>query len=154
LASPDVDDPLAPEIAAKYLEDYEGYCENARLYAKKFAAYRRRPDLDILTFLEDSKPIESDPTFLESDNNIKGFQDSLRELYDTEAFRASRATSWEADSASTADSDSIDTTQNNVSSTVDQSLDQALLSFLVRMMKAASLSQVILNQVILRRSRA
>jgi ubiquitin-protein ligase len=30
LASPDVDDPLVPEIAQTYLEDFEKYCNNAR----------------------------------------------------------------------------------------------------------------------------
>jgi ubiquitin-protein ligase len=52
LASPDVDDPLVPEIAQKYLEDYEGYCENARKYTKRFAT-KARPEEDSLTFLEE-----------------------------------------------------------------------------------------------------
>jgi hypothetical protein len=128
LASPDVDDPLVPEIAAKYLEDYEGYCENARLYTKKFATDSRRPDSDILRFLEDSKPNEPASAFPEPDNDIKSLQDSLRRAYDTEAFTTSKTTSWKADFASTANSDSIDTTRDNISSSAGQSLDQALLS--------------------------
>lgn len=47
LASPDVNDPLVPEIAQKYLEDYEGYCENARLYTKRFATGARPNDNDL-----------------------------------------------------------------------------------------------------------
>lgn len=52
LASPDVDDPLVPEIAQKYLEDYDGYCENAREYTRRFAK-EERPAEDSLTFLEE-----------------------------------------------------------------------------------------------------
>ncbi|KAH8816506.1 hypothetical protein F5884DRAFT_896275 [Xylogone sp. PMI_703] len=52
LATPDVDDPLVPEIAQKYLEDFEGYCENARLYTQRFAT-GERPDESQLLFLED-----------------------------------------------------------------------------------------------------
>jgi ubiquitin-protein ligase len=49
LASPDVEDPLVPEIAQKYLEDYDGYCENARLYTKRFAT-GARPEYEDLDF--------------------------------------------------------------------------------------------------------
>jgi ubiquitin-protein ligase len=56
LASPDVEDPLVPEIAQKYLEDYDGYCENATLYTKRFATGARPEyeDLDFSTELETS----------------------------------------------------------------------------------------------------
>lgn len=41
LASPDVDEPLVPKIAQKYLEDYSGYFENAKLYTERFARTSR-----------------------------------------------------------------------------------------------------------------
>jgi ubiquitin-protein ligase len=123
LGSPDVDDPLVPEIAAKYLEDYEVYCENARLYTRKFATDTKRPDLNILHFLEDSKPNETAP-----DNDIKSLQDSPRGAHDIGAFKASEPTSWKADSASNADSDSIDPMGDDFPSTASQFLDWALLS--------------------------
>ncbi len=41
LASPVVDDPLVPEIAEKYISDYEGYCAAAQLYTEKYAVGRR-----------------------------------------------------------------------------------------------------------------
>jgi len=132
LASPDVDDPLVPEIAAKYLEDYEGYCENARRYTKKFATDRRRPDLNILHFLDDLKSNESGSAFPEPDNAIKSLQDSLRGAYDTETFKASKTTSRKADSVFTADSGSIDTTRDDVPSTARRFLDWALLSVPLR----------------------
>ncbi|KAE9369679.1 hypothetical protein N431DRAFT_443310 [Stipitochalara longipes BDJ] len=53
LASPDVDDPLVPEIAQKYLEDYDEYCQNARLYTQRFAT-GPRPEYQDLIFSEDS----------------------------------------------------------------------------------------------------
>jgi ubiquitin-protein ligase len=52
LASPDVDDPLVPEIAQKYIEDYNSYCENARLYTQRFAT-GPRPEYQDLIFSED-----------------------------------------------------------------------------------------------------
>lgn len=54
LDTPDVDDPLVPEIAQKYLEDYDGYLENARLYTKRFA-WVGRPADDQLLFPEEEK---------------------------------------------------------------------------------------------------
>ena len=49
LASPDVEDPLVPEIAQNYLEDYDSYCENASLYTKRFAT-GARPEYEDLDF--------------------------------------------------------------------------------------------------------
>jgi len=62
LARPDVDDPLVPEIARKYLEDYDGYCENAKLYTKRFAT-GARPAYEDLIFTKEvpTSNIESDP---------------------------------------------------------------------------------------------
>lgn len=56
LASPDVEDPLVPEIAQKYLENYDGYCKNASLYTKRFATGPRPEyqDLDFSTELATS----------------------------------------------------------------------------------------------------
>jgi hypothetical protein len=52
LATPDVDDPLVPEIAQIYLEDHETYRHNARFYTKRFAT-GQRPDYEDLRFLEE-----------------------------------------------------------------------------------------------------
>lgn len=52
LATPDVDDPLVPEIAQKYVEDYDGYCDNAREYTRRYAT-DIRPGNEDLIFLED-----------------------------------------------------------------------------------------------------
>jgi hypothetical protein len=53
LASPDVDDPLVPEISQKYLEDYDEYCENAKFYTQRYAT-GPRPEYQDLIFSEDS----------------------------------------------------------------------------------------------------
>jgi ubiquitin-protein ligase len=60
LASPDVEDPLVPEIAQKYLEDYDGYCENARLYTKRFAMGPRPEERDLI-FSEEEEVFMSTP---------------------------------------------------------------------------------------------
>jgi len=52
LATPNVEDPLVPEIAQKYLEDYDGYCKNARLYTQRFAT-GPRPEYNDLAFPEE-----------------------------------------------------------------------------------------------------
>ncbi|KAH9904294.1 prion-inhibition and propagation-domain-containing protein [Xylariomycetidae sp. FL2044] len=44
LASPNIDDPLVPEIAEKYLTDYEGYCAAAKLYTERYAHACRPSD--------------------------------------------------------------------------------------------------------------
>ncbi|KAH6688812.1 prion-inhibition and propagation-domain-containing protein [Leptodontidium sp. MPI-SDFR-AT-0119] len=59
LAAPDVDDPLVPEIAQKYIEDYEDYCRSAKIYTRKYAL-ARRPDDNDLVFLEDSEEVGSE----------------------------------------------------------------------------------------------
>lgn len=51
LSSPDVDDPLVPEIAQTYLIDYYKYCYNARIYTEKYAT-NKRPDEPDLVFLD------------------------------------------------------------------------------------------------------
>ena len=38
LSGPNLEDPLVPEIAQTFCEDYELYCHNARQYTKKFAS--------------------------------------------------------------------------------------------------------------------
>ncbi|KAK9412899.1 putative Prion-inhibition and propagation-domain-containing protein [Seiridium unicorne] len=49
LASPNVEDPLVPEIAEKYITDYEGYCAAARMYTKRYAS-PHRPAEETLVF--------------------------------------------------------------------------------------------------------
>jgi hypothetical protein len=54
LATPDLDDPLVPEISQKYLEDYDRYVENAKLYTQRFATVGRPAD-DQLLFPEEEQ---------------------------------------------------------------------------------------------------
>ncbi|TVY73484.1 Ubiquitin-conjugating enzyme E2 [Lachnellula suecica] len=56
LGSPNVDDPLVPEIAQKFLQDYDGFCNDARSYTKRFANGDRPADKD-LVFLEEPPDI-------------------------------------------------------------------------------------------------
>ncbi|KAI0888403.1 prion-inhibition and propagation-domain-containing protein [Annulohypoxylon maeteangense] len=58
LASPNIDDPLVPEIAEKYLTDYEAYCEAAKLYTERFA-HAERPDDAELHFPEEDNKVNS-----------------------------------------------------------------------------------------------
>lgn len=43
-ATPDIDDPLVPEIAQKYLEDYDGYVKNLKLYTQRYTTADRPAD--------------------------------------------------------------------------------------------------------------
>ncbi|KAK8092805.1 ubiquitin-conjugating enzyme e2-16kda [Apiospora kogelbergensis] len=58
LASPNIEDPLVPEIAEKYVTDYGGYCEAARLYTQRYAGPLRPADKD-LVFLDGSYAMEN-----------------------------------------------------------------------------------------------
>lgn len=49
LASPNVDDPLVPEIAEKYVTDFEAYCQAAKLCTQRYAKCGR-PDTSELKF--------------------------------------------------------------------------------------------------------
>lgn len=69
LASPDVDDPLVPEIAQKYIEDYNGYCENARLYTQRFAT-GQRPEYQDLVFSEDISQGDIEMDWVHSNNPL------------------------------------------------------------------------------------
>ncbi|KAH7369976.1 hypothetical protein BKA65DRAFT_471216 [Rhexocercosporidium sp. MPI-PUGE-AT-0058] len=91
LASPDVEDPLVPEIAMKYLEDYDEYCRSARLFTKQWAT-GPRPDETKLLFLEDnySEDLDAwkpDLNFKErpSSVDVASIQESLRKIYDDKA---------------------------------------------------------------------
>ncbi|KAH7629337.1 putative heterokaryon incompatibility protein [Sordaria sp. MPI-SDFR-AT-0083] len=46
LASPNVHDPLVPDIAATYILDYPQYCKNASLYTQRYALPKRPSDDD------------------------------------------------------------------------------------------------------------
>lgn len=48
LASPNIEDPLVPEIAEKYVIDYNSYCEAARLYTQRYASSLRPADEDLV----------------------------------------------------------------------------------------------------------
>ena len=54
LASPVVNDPLVPEIATTYLEDYDTYCDAARLYTQRYAQ-SGRPDDRALIFMDEAE---------------------------------------------------------------------------------------------------
>lgn len=94
LASPDVDDPLVPEIAMKYLEDYDGYYENARLYTERWAI-DSRPDEANLVFLEEEEsgswgPLEQTCPSQDSDSDSNSIdnisiQNHWHEIYDESA---------------------------------------------------------------------
>jgi len=47
LDNPVLDDPLVPEIAQTFIEDYDRYCENARVYTRRYAT-GDRPDISNL----------------------------------------------------------------------------------------------------------
>ncbi len=53
LASPDVEDPLVPEIAARYISDYDRFCETAKLYTAQYAT-GTRPRADEVEFATES----------------------------------------------------------------------------------------------------
>lgn len=50
LASPNINDPLIPEIAQKYVEDPESYFEVAKMWTKKYADASKKPDESTLQF--------------------------------------------------------------------------------------------------------
>ncbi|KAH6721435.1 hypothetical protein BKA61DRAFT_700023 [Leptodontidium sp. MPI-SDFR-AT-0119] len=99
LASPDVEDPLVPEIAMKFLEDYDDYCRSARLCTKKWAT-GQRPDETNLLFLEDNSSEDLD-TWKPDLNvherppsvDVASIQESLRKIYDDKAPEAMSVTS-------------------------------------------------------------
>lgn len=77
-----------PEIAQKYLTDYDDYCEAAKLYTKRYAT-RERPDEKDLIFLDDEMDSENGAstvflplTMREPEADSISVQQSLREIYD------------------------------------------------------------------------
>ena len=50
LTDPGLGDPLVPEIAQIFIEDHNLYCEDARLYTRKYAT-GERPDISNLSSL-------------------------------------------------------------------------------------------------------
>ncbi|KAK6857310.1 ubiquitin-conjugating enzyme [Apiospora arundinis] len=58
-ASPNIEDPLVPEIAERYVTDYAGYCEAAQLYTQRYAATPRPADEDLVFSDENFKTKES-----------------------------------------------------------------------------------------------
>ncbi|TGO54995.1 hypothetical protein BCON_0098g00170 [Botryotinia convoluta] len=88
LSSPDVDDPLVPEIAHTYLDNYDKYCCNARLYTKMYAM-DERPNESHLLFPDDSSEetdimdsFHDDYKEEKPDGDLLRLQSSLREEYD------------------------------------------------------------------------
>ncbi|KAK8024571.1 ubiquitin-conjugating enzyme E2-16 kDa [Apiospora rasikravindrae] len=62
LASPNVEDPLVPEIAETFVTDYKGYWAAARLYTNLYAKWPR-PAEDALIFSYDDEPPTEDSTY-------------------------------------------------------------------------------------------
>jgi ubiquitin-protein ligase len=87
LASPDIDDPLVPEIARTYIEDYDRYCKAARKYTREYAT-SRRPNEDDLQYPADLPllPLNEEPR-LPTPPKVQKFdaasiQQSWRERYE------------------------------------------------------------------------
>ncbi len=53
IASPNIYDPLVIEIAERYIQDYDGYCETAASYTAKYAT-GGRPSADSIILARDS----------------------------------------------------------------------------------------------------
>lgn len=49
IASPNIEDPLVPEVAEMYLKDYDGYCKAAKMYTERYAD-GVRPDEDQIVY--------------------------------------------------------------------------------------------------------
>jgi ubiquitin-protein ligase len=89
LAAPDVDDPLVPEIAQKYLEEYDEYWQAAILYTKRYAM-SQRPEEPTLLFLDDFKEIGAEhapysPTSKPKWADTASIQPSLHSQYNEPA---------------------------------------------------------------------
>lgn len=78
LADPNVDDPLVPEIAEKYITDYDGYHASAALYTSKYA-HAERPNEDDLVFTDALEGGEEtvNPANTSSENLVSHFTDAL-----------------------------------------------------------------------------
>ncbi|KAI9147464.1 Ubiquitin-conjugating enzyme [Paramyrothecium foliicola] len=74
LASPNIDDPLVPEIAEKYCTDYQGYCDAARLYTQRYAC-SKRPETAELKFSKPEAPLNMRDTRV--DFKSKNYSESV-----------------------------------------------------------------------------
>lgn len=52
LASPNIEDPLVPEVAEMYLKDYDGYCKAAKMYTERYAG-GLRPDEEQIVYADE-----------------------------------------------------------------------------------------------------
>lgn len=93
LASPNIDDPLVPEIAEKFVTDYDSYYEAARAYTRKYACQCHAPHDEDLGFA-DNEPeeaavrIRSEPKLKESSPSLFGqVSDTRRVALETDALR-------------------------------------------------------------------
>jgi hypothetical protein len=60
LDEPVLDDPLVPEITQTFVENYDRYFENARLYTRKYAT-GERPDISELIIVRLPRKSDSNP---------------------------------------------------------------------------------------------
>lgn len=70
LANPNIEDPLVPEIAEKFVTDYDEYCSAARLYTQRYAG-ATRPIEKELDFSHEPHAAEGDTVYEAPDFDLK-----------------------------------------------------------------------------------
>ncbi|KAK8067464.1 ubiquitin-conjugating enzyme E2-16 kDa- variant 1 [Apiospora saccharicola] len=101
LASPNVEDPLVPEIAEKFVTDYDGYCSAARLYTQRYAASPRPADEE-LDFSHDTYATDESTHYEAPDFDLK-----------SKATPSSNGHIMDAESSRRIDEDSLASTRRN-----------------------------------------
>ncbi|KAK7972218.1 ubiquitin-conjugating enzyme E2-16 kDa- variant 1 [Apiospora saccharicola] len=101
LASPNVEDPLVPEIAEKFVTDYDGYCSAARLYTQRYAAAPRPADEE-LDFSHDTYATDESTHYEAPDFDLK-----------SKATPSSNGHIMDAESSRRIDEDSLASTRRN-----------------------------------------
>ncbi|KAK3386774.1 prion-inhibition and propagation-domain-containing protein [Podospora didyma] len=66
LASPNIDDPLVPEIAEKYITDYDGFFQSAQVYTQKYAQGSPPKEEDLIFANDDTNPASLMPLDLKN----------------------------------------------------------------------------------------
>jgi ubiquitin-protein ligase len=101
LASPHIEDPLVPEIARTYMEDYESYCKAARDYTIRYAT-SHRPEENTLRFpVEEqdhnpwpSVPQPNAPSVKPLEVDSASIQQSWREKLEYDESKSNSNMSW------------------------------------------------------------
>ncbi|KAJ8063727.1 hypothetical protein OCU04_007590 [Sclerotinia nivalis] len=92
LSSPDVDDPLVPEIAHTYLKNYDEYCSNARLYTKKYASSKRPDETHLVFFDISSQEIDTSTKEIDTPASLNSHQRECDSDSDSISLRSSITT--------------------------------------------------------------